>query len=343
MTAKVSETSLFVSGENGYHTLRIPALVASNKGTLLAICEGRRNSFHDDGDIDLVVKRSFDQGQSWGEMQLIWHGDEETSGNPCPVVDRDTGIIWLPFCRNSERVFMTSSRDDGATWSAPEEITASVMAPSWNWYATGPGHGIQLESGRLLIPCDHREPDMPNRTSRSHVICSDDQGATWKLGGTLDLDTNECEAVECPAEGTVYMSMRSFHGSKRRACARSADGGDTWSEVELDEALVEPVCQASIVRFSDGVRHDRSRVLFSNPASESRERMTVRVSYDECRSWTAGKLLHQGPSAYSSLCVAHDMTICCLYERGVEGPFEELCLARFGLEWLTDGVDCLEV
>ena len=227
-------------------------------------------------------------------MQLIWDDGEDTIGNPCPVVDRETGTIWLPFCRNSDRVFVTSSTDDGATWSTPVEITEAVKLPSWTFYATGPGHGIQLKNGRLLIPCDHREPALPGRTSQSHVICSDDHGATWRLGGILDMDTNECEAVESPSDGSVYVNMRSFHGKNRRAYAWSTDGGDTWSDVALDETLIEPVCQASIVRFTDEAHHDKNRVLFSNPSSTRRERMTVRLSYDECQSWGAGKVLSRG-------------------------------------------------
>jgi sialidase-1 len=282
------------------------------------------------------------------------------------VVDQETGTVWLTCCRNNDRVFALKSTDEGDTWSTPVDLTPDVKRSEWTWYATGPGHGIQLWSaeasasafrnGRLLIPCDHwvqGEGDV----MYSHVFYSDDHGATWRLGGSLSRDTDECMAVQTE-DGSVYLNMRSYHGQNRRAVAWSQDGGDTWSEVELDEALIEPVCQASLVRFTDAASHGRNRVLFANPASTMRERMTVRLSYDECRTWNAGKVLYDGPSAYSDLCVLPDpfdfaqdrpsaslrtgRTIGCLYERGVDHAYEKITWARFNLEWLTDGADSLE-
>lgn len=330
---ELRQKPIFVSGLDGYHTYRIPAIVVSQKGTILAFCEGRKNSARDDGDIDMALKRSFDNGKTWERMQIVWDEGENTIGNPCPVVDQETGIIWLPFCRNNDRVFITSSDDDGASWSTPKEITKDVKLPDWSWYATGPGHGIQLMSGRLLIPCDHRQKD--NNLMRSHVFYSDDHGDSWKLGGIVDDKTNECEAAET-VDGNVYLNMRSYHGKNRRVYSWSKDGGDTWSESKLDDKLIEPVCQASIVRFTEAKKDDKNRVLFSNPASVKRERMTVRLSHDECQNWNDGKVLYEGPSAYSNLCVMPDMTVCCLYERGEKSPYETITLAQFNLEWLTE-------
>ncbi|MFQ6096856.1 MAG: exo-alpha-sialidase [Armatimonadota bacterium] len=325
-----TQTDVFVSGTDGYHTYRIPALVATTKGTLLAICEGRRNSAADHGDIDLVLKRSLDLGQHWEAMQVI-HGEpgDVTIGNPCPVVDGDTGTIWLAFCRNNDWVFVTKSEDDGATWSAPVEITEAVKPAAWGWYATGPGHGIQLESGRLLIPCDHRE----SGEMHSHVFFSEDHGRSWRLGGVLGPRTDECEAAQTD-DGSVYLNIRSYHGKHRRAYAWSDDGGETWSDVRLDETLVEPVCQASVVRVPKAGPDGKSLFLFSNPASTERVRMTIRVSRDQCRTWSEGKVLHAGPSAYSDLCVLADGTIGCLYERGEAQPYERITFARFGVEWV---------
>ncbi len=333
---------VYVSGEDGYHTYRIPAIVVSKKGTLLAFCEGRKTSRADHGDLDLVLKRSFDGGKTWGEMQLVYEegGSKKiTIGNPAPVVDESTGTIWLPFCRNNRRVFVTHSTDDGATWAKPTEITKDVKPKGWTWYATGPVHGIQLSSGRLLIPCDHRHPKSPQGNFQfSHIIFSDDHGKTWELGGVLDPKTDECTAVEA-TDGRVYLNMRSYHGKNRRAYAWSQDGGETWTDVKLVETLIEPVCQGAVCRLTDAKRDDKNRVLFSNPANVKRVRMTVRLSYDECKTWGKGKCLHEGPSAYSDLCVLPDKTICCLYERGKKHPYETITLARFNLEWLTDGKD----
>jgi len=329
------QTDIFEAGKEGYHTFRIPALIVSNKGTILAFCEGRKNSMNDDGDIDLVLRRSLDNGLTWEPMQLVWDDGENTIGNPCPVVDRETGVIWLPFCRNNDRVFVTSSADDGVTWATPVEITKDVKPAGWRWYATGPTHGIQLRSGRLLIPCDH-SPESPPSGPRqySHVIYSDDHGKSWRLGGVLPKGSDECVAVEL-ADGSIYLNMRSYHGRNLRLRAWSRDGGLSWSEPEDDPALVEPVCQASAVRYSDEQHHGTNRVLFSNPASVKREKMTVRVSYDECRTWRVAKELNPGPSAYSDLAVMPDRTIGCLYERGTNHAYERITFAQFGLEWLT--------
>ncbi|MEK7994361.1 MAG: sialidase family protein, partial [Planctomycetota bacterium] len=119
-------------------------------------------------------------------------------------------------------------------------------------------------------------------------------------------------------------------------------GGLTWSKVELDEALIAPKCQASIARFTDSKRHGKNRVLFSSPAGTERANLTVRLSYDECRTWAFSRTLNPGKSAYSELAVAADMTICCFYERGVKDTYERITFARFGLEWLTQGKDSLK-
>lgn len=331
------ETALFVAGEGGYKSYRIPSLLTAADGSILAFCEARKNGPADHGDIDLVMRRSTDQGKTWSDMKVLLDDGENTMGNPCPVVDRTTGVIWLPYCRNNDTVHVISSADHGATWSAPVDITAAVKPESWDkWYATGPGHGIQLASGRLLIPCDHYD----EKEKYSHIIYSDDHGATWKLGATLDPKTNECQAVEC-ADGTVYLNMRSYREKNCRAVAWSKDGGITFTPAEDQTALVEPVCQASIARLTDDKRYMKNRVLFANPRSTKRENLAVRLSYDECQNWTEGKVLHEGPSAYSDLAVTSEGTILCLYERGRENAYETITLARFDLEWLTDGADTL--
>ncbi len=338
------QSDLFVSGTEGYKAFRIPAMVVTRKGTILAICEGRKASFSDQGDIDLVLKTSRDGGKSWSPLRVIVDDEKNTAGNPCPVVERETGTIVLPFCRNNKEVFVTTSTDDGETWSKPVNITGQVIQPRWTWYATGPGHGIQLRSGRLLIPCDHK---LDNATKQqphlyiSHVIYSDDRGKTWKIGGILDERTNECQALETQ-DGTVYLNIRSYHDKNRRAIAWSRDGGETFSPVTLDETLIEPKCQASLLRLSGAGDGRKNRVLFANPASTERKNMTVRLSYDEARTWPVSKVLNPGKSVYSELAIAPDGTILCLYENGEKNQYEKMTLARFTLEWLTDGKDRLE-
>lgn len=353
----IEQKDLFVSGEGGYHTYRIPSLTVLPKGTLLAFCEGRKHSRSDAGKIDLLLRRSHDGGATWGDVQLLVADGDMTCGNPCPLVDRSTGTIWLPFCKNlgdggenqivqgkaPRTVWLTKSTDDGATWDEPIEITSAVKDPSWTWYATGPCHGVQLKSMRLVIPCNHMVGANFNRQDpfHSHVIYSDDHGVSWHIGGIVDEGTNECALVQA-VDGSLYVNCRNYRGERKRAYAWSHDDGNTFLNREWDDALVEPICQASLVRFTEVSEYGVNRVLFSNPASTEREKMTVRLSYDECRTWAVSKLLYVGPSAYSDLAIALDMTICCLYERGTSHPYERLTLARFNVEWLTDGADHLE-
>ena len=330
-------TDVFRSGSEGYHTFRIPALVVTAKGTLLAICEGRKSNRSDHGDVDLVSKRSSDGGHTWGPVQLIHEegGIENiTIGNPCPVVDQATGRIWLPFTRENDDVLITSSDDDGLTWAEPTPITDAVKKPDWGWYATGPGNGIQLtrgaHKGRLVIPCDHRVKSIEDRrkSTRSHVIYSDDHGRSWRLGGVTEFLMNECAVVE-RNDGSLLLNMRSNRGRGRRATATSRDGGMTWSDCRDDPTLIEPVCQASMIRIgADSGPDAASRLVFSNPAStNARHRMTVRFSDDDGDTWSAGKLVYAGSSAYSSLAALEDGSVGILYERDDYG---EISFTRFG-------------
>ena len=349
---------LFVAGEGGYHTYRIPALVTTTRGRLLAFCEGRRAGAGDAGHIDILLRRSLDGGRTWERAQTVISDPPSTCGNPAPVVDTHGGRIWLTFTKNpgdaseamvaqgraARTVWVCDSADDGGTWSTPWEITADVKAPSWTWYATGPGHGIQCRNGRLAVPCDHVRGvhfDRARDPGHAHVIYSDDAGKTWHLGGSAGEGTNESVVTET-ADGQLYLNCRSDNGRRCRATAWSADIGHTFGPTVWDESLPDPICQASAVRYTLAAEHGRNRVLFCNAASsERRERLTVRLTYDECRTWSVGRTLHDGPAAYSDLAIAPDMAICCLYERGTAKPYETLTFARFDLEWLSHGADHL--
>ncbi|NLC16158.1 MAG: exo-alpha-sialidase [Firmicutes bacterium] len=346
----VVQRNLFVSGAEGYHTYRIPALAVTGQGTVLAFCEGRKHSPADTGDIDILLKRSFDGGRTWEATQVVVAGGGHTAGNPAPVVDRDTGTILLLFCRNNidgpekviiegkapRTVWLTKSDDDGATWSEPVEITSSVKRPEWTWYATGPCHGVQLASGRLVVPCDHvvlTEKASTEYPFYSHVIYSDDHGLTWHIGGILGPCVNESVVVEL--KESLYINCRGSHvETYRRGYAHSYDGGLTFTELAWDEALVEPRCQGSAIAAEVS---GKSYVLFSNPASTERKQMTIKLSDDECRTWHHGVLLNEGPSAYSDLCVLSDGTVLSLYERGEATPYEYLTLATMNLADLVKG------
>jgi len=345
---------LFVSGQEGYHTYRIPAVVVTTQGTVLAFCEGRKQSGGDAGDIDLLVKRSADHGKTWSPQQIIWNDAGNTCGNPCAVVDEATGTVWLlstwnrgddrepaiiaKTSKDTRRVFVIHSTDDGLTWSAPRQITDDVKLTNWTWYATGPGSGIQIQhgphQGRLVIPCDHIEAD--TKHYYSHIIYSDDHGKSWKLGGTTPrYQVNECEVVELTG-GRLMLNMRNYDRQQRkRQVALSDDGGLTWAEQRFDEALIEPICQAAIERFSWPGQTNRSVILFSNPASTNqRSHMTLRASLDEGRTWPLARALHAGPSAYSDLAVLANGRIACLYEAGEEKPYASIVFADVPFAWL---------
>ncbi len=326
---------VFRAGDNGYNNFRIPALLATKKGTLLAFAEAR-GARSDSGNIDLVLKRSSDHGKTWSALQVVADSGGDTIGNPCPVQDRKTGRIFLPLTFNPgnvteaqmigrqvearRTVYLTWSDDDGRTWAPLREITEAVRKPHWTWYATGPGVGIQTRSGRLVIPCDHYAEGTAG--SISHVFFSDDHGVTWQLGGDAPEGTNESQVVEL-RDGSLLLNMRSYRGKNRRGISRSADGGKTWGAVAWDETLIEPVCQASLIGVGGAL-------YFSNPASsEKREKLTVRVSRDEGRTWSAVRVLHEGPSAYSCLAALKGKQLGCLYECGEAGPYERIAFARF--------------
>ena len=342
--AEFSQVEVFRSGQDGYHTYRIPALIVTKQGTLLAFCEGRRHAGSDSGDIDLLLKRSRDGGRTWSAAQKVADFDDDTLGNPAPVVDQKSGGIVLLMTRNpgkvTERqivdgtatgtrtVWLSRSTDDGVTWTVPSEITSSVKSPDWTWYATGPGNGIQLRDGRMVVACDHIVAG--SKAMHSHVIVSDDGGRTWTLGGSATDRTNESAVVEL-RDRSLILNMRSYHGRNRRAVATSKDRGRTWSELTIDEALIEPVCQASLIRFG------KDRLLFSNPADVKRVRMTVKLSRDDGRSWPVARVIHGGPAAYSSLAPLKDGRIGLLYERGESRAYDVITFARFNRAWLENG------
>ena len=344
-------TEVYTSGEKGYNTFRIPSVIATSRGTLLAFAEARREGAGDAGDIDLVLKRSEDGGVSWSPLQVVGDNGPNTFGNPCPVVDRTTGTIWLLTTQNrgtdrekdiiagtsqaGRSVAMLRSTDDGVTWSAPTDITASVKQADWTWYATGPGVGIQTRTGRLVIPGNHAVAG--TAVHHSHVVFSDDGGRSWQIGGSADAGSNESQVVEL-ADGRLMLNMRNHPPKSEnfRMVATSDDGGRTWSQAKPDRALIEPPAQASLLRLTtDG----RNRLLFSNPASARRERMTVRMSEDEGATWPVSRVVHEGPAAYSSLVVLPDRSIGLLFERGDRSPYEKITFVRLTLEWLTEGKD----
>ena len=334
---------LFESGTGGYNTFRIPALITTKNGTILAFAEGRKKTSSDTGDIDLVMKRSEDNGKTWSELTVIWDDDENVCGNPAPVQDRKSGKIFLlstwnlgsdhepqiinQTSRDTRRIYLLSSSDDGLTWTEPVEITNSVKLNTWTWYATGPCHGLQVSSGkykdRMIIPCDHIEAGTGKYFS--HIIYSDNSGKTWNIGGTTPQDqVNECSIAELSGD-KLMLNMRNYDPTRKsRKVSVSSDGGLTWSKIWSDPVLIEPICQTSLLN------HPKKKILyFLNPASEdSREKMTLRISYDEGKTWAVSKVLHAGPAAYSDLSILATGELVCFYEAGEKSPYEGIVFEK---------------
>ncbi len=348
------QTDLFTGGEGGYASYRIPALIATAQGAVLAFVEGRKASSADHGDHDILMRRSTDGGKTWGPVQVVMKGETYALNNPTAVVDRSTGTTWLFFVKTSTRKYKTDadlekakgpvsrmlvmhSNDGGATWSRPRDITKSVNRPGWRRIIPGPGVGIQMKSGRLVIPCNHEVGPV----ATDHVMYSDDHGKTWRLGGSTEDKTDEDQIVQL-ADGSLMLNIRNYREKGHRGISISKDGGLTWSPVEADPTLIEPVCMASLIRYTEAPEFSKNRLLFSNPASQTKRiKMTVRVSYDEGKTWPVAKELNAGPSGYSCLTVLPDMKIGCLYERGERSSVDEVTFARFSLAWLTDGADSI--
>ena len=331
---------LFNSGTEGYACFRIPAIISTGN-TVLAFAEGRKGGCSDTGDIDLVLKRSTDGGRSWSDLQVVWDPGENVAGNPAPVYDEVSKTVFLLSTWNlgsdhesqiiagtsedTRRVFVLKSTDLGKTWSGAKEITETTKEENWTWYATGPVHGIQIKDeeykNRLVIPCDHIEAD--TKHYYSHVIYSDDHGQSWHLGGTTPQhQVNECTVAEL-SDGQLILNMRNYDRSKRtRIICFSDDGGVTWSDIIPDQALPEPICQAAMI--SHIPKKGKPILYFTNPASSnSRQNMSLKISYDEAKSWSDSLVLHPGPSAYSDLTLLKKGNImACLYEAGEKSPYE---------------------
>jgi len=329
-----------------YKHYRIPSIIVTQNETVLIFCEGR--SGRDASDIDLLVRRSDDHGRSWSEQAIVWQDGANTCGNPCPVIDQTTGRIilfmsWNRFeeggrtvvtksGKDTRRPFMCYSDDDGLTWSEPVDLTASCKDPDWGWYATGPGIGIQLQSekyrNRLVIPANHsytsNDPEEPLLEDGygygAHLLLSDDGGATWQMSSPITPGCNESQVVEL-SDGRLMMNMRSYNGLNCRAVSISEDGGETWSEIEHAIQLAEPVCQASIMEY--GQYKGKRMFLFSNPAAlDERTALTVKTSFDDCKTWSNAKLIDGKRVQYSCMTVLPNGNIGVLYEIGWGGDHD---------------------
>jgi len=361
--AEPETTVIFAAGKDGYPSVRIPALLATRRGTLLAVAEGRAAQA-DQAANQIILERSLDNGRTWGPLQVIAHDGNNALNNPCLVQDLPSGRILLmiqrypagrkefngrlkPGIKGNEvvRNYLLSSDDDGATWTAPKDVTDTTKAAEAITVASGPGIGIQLERGphrgRLIIPFNQRVGSFWD----VRAVFSDDHGATWRLGdivpdaravnakGRTTSMVNEVQMVELE-DGSVRLNSRRADNRPFRKTAVSRDGGQTWGKIEQVEQLPDPACMGSILRYDFAAGQGRGRIVYSGPHGPGRTKGTIRVSYDDGRTWPVNKVLCPGQFAYSCLARLKDGSVGILYETGKKSAYETVTFSRFPLDWL---------
>ena len=333
--------------------MRIPALVCTGRDTLLAFCELRDNS-SDWAGMTLGYKRSTDGGKSWSGLNVIVRNASGPAGNAVPIADRDKKTVHFLFCKDYSNVFYCKSTDDGISFSQPKDITESFRdfrkSIDYKIIATGPGHGLHMENGRLLSPIwlsDGGEDGKRHEPNVAASVFSDDGGKTWQCGEILpNTENNEMTSYNetCAVtlkNGCVRFYMRNNSAVRRKAYSDSATGIDGWSAPKFDENLVEPICMAGALR-SGGF------ILLTMPDPKEwdfrygkyygkRHNLTCYISPDEGKTW-AKAVIEPGDSAYSDLAEDGKGNIYCLYENGTEifGGVEKgvICIKSFTPEEL---------
>ncbi len=338
------------SGWDKVAQYRIPGIVQTNKGTLIAVYDARWNGFPDlPADIDVMCSRSFDGGETWEPMRPVmdFHGDDEVAegvGDPCALFDPETGRVWVAalWAHNkrstqasepglefgkSGRYMICYSDDDGATWSEPRDVTNEAATDSnWRLFFQGPGNGITTRDGKLVFPSQFIDKD---GVWFSTLLWSDDKGATWHGGTGAHKMTCECQVVELN-DDSLMLNMRNFNGQPR-SVATTTDLGKTWTEhATSNKALVEPVCQASLIKVKSTKDGDESNLLaFMNPNSKTgRVDMTIKLSEDEGMTWSRELTIYRpGCCGYSSLVKIDSETLGAFYETSGGLMFQRVKIA----------------
>jgi sialidase-1 len=336
-------------GQHKCHTFRIPAISRANDGSLLAVYDMRYTSRRDlQGHMDIGLSRSSDGGQTWSEprpiMDMGEYGGKPQKENGCSdpgiLVDKKTGEIFVTACwthgkpnthqwvgKGSEpghdinkatQFMVVRSRDNGVTWTAPENWTKKLKDPSWYLFAPAPGNGITMRDGTLVMPTQGRDA---KGLPFSNITWSKDHGKTWQVSNHARDNTTECAVAEL-SDGSLMLNMRDNRNRRDksetngRAVGVTRDLGKTWTKHSTDHgALPEPVCMASMISFRQP--NGKHSLLFSNPNNKNgRSQMTVKMSQDDGNTWPAKHhiLLDSKGGAYSSLVVIDEQTIGILYE-----------------------------
>ncbi len=356
---------VFQGQSHGFKSYRIPGIIVTPKGTMLAYGEARRNG-GDWDDTRIILRRSTDGGKTWEPQQILGelgeklsknpatrqlknlHPEGITYNNPVAISDTQTGAVHFLYCLEYMRCFYMRSDDDGLTFSQPVEITSAfdTFRPEYNWavLATGPGHGIQLKNGRLVVAIwlSLGTGGGAHRPSVTSTIYSDDHGKTWQRGEIAVpnsddfVNPNETCLTQL-SDGRVMLNVRNESPNNRRIVVTSPDGATNWSAPKFQAELVEPICMASILSVPPDNDHEQSLLLFVNPAHPERRRanLTLRVSSDQGKTWPVARTIEEGSSAYSDLAILPDETLLCFYEV-TSGPESRrgMFLARFNMDWV---------
>lgn len=330
------------ASQEGVACYRIPAIITAPNGDLIASIDERVPGCGDlkfSKDINIVQRRSTDNGKTWSAIETVVNLPfGQSASDPSMIVDNITGEIILFYnymdldkAKDVYYLHVTKSADNGKTWSTPEDITSQIAKPSWgkDFKFITSGRGIQTRDGKLLH-C------MVNLQSGMHLFGSDDHGITWNLYDTAIEPADESKVIELN-DGTWMVNARVNNKAGMRYVHTSKDEGKTW-ETTPEPALVDPGCNASIIRYTsskDG--YDKDRLLFANANSANgRTNMTVKISYDEGKTWSEGKTIYAGSSAYSEMTVLPNGDIGLFFEKD---NYTENIFTSFSLEWLTDGQD----
>jgi sialidase-1 len=333
---------VFTSGQDGYRSFRIPAIIKAANGDLLAFCEGRINGSNDFGNIKIVMKRSTDKGATWSALQIVASNDTLQAGNAAPVLDvtdpkYPQGRIFLFYCTGdrpegeirkgigTREIWYKTSTDNGVTWSEPTNITSQVKPRGWRTYANTPGHAMQFKSGRVMgriyIAANHSvgDPQPHFLDFKAHGYSTDDHGKTFHLSEDVPFPGgNECMAAPLTGE-KLMMNIRNQQGHPRaRVIAVSSDGGSHWDTTYIDTRLPDPVCQGSILNL--GTQHGHAVIAVCNPADTAqRVNLTLHLTFDEGKSWSktipVDPTHQKGYAAYSDLVDLGAHRIGVLYEK----------------------------
>ncbi len=355
VSAQRKTIPVFISGTEGHKSYRIPAMIKLPDAQILAFCEGRVNDAGDFGDVNIVLKRSNDQGKTWSRLQTIVDDDELQAGNPAPVVDitdpvYPKGRIFLFYNTGNNheseirkgngirQVWYKTSVDAGITWSEGINITVQTHRPlktlvnpaynfseDWRSYANTPGHAMQFSTGkykgRIFVAANHSagEPLPDARDYNAHGFYSDDHGKTFHISETVDIQgSNEAMAAEL-SNGNLMMNIRNQKGDiKARIVVISKDGGATWDTSYIDKNLPDPVCQGSIL--SIGNNNGKNMLAFCNAADTiKRDNLTLRLSIDDGITWTKSFQIDStgkpDNAAYSDIVALNKREIGILYEK----------------------------